>query len=108
MAWIKLQKGKKDTFLGSLRKNEVLFNLRSMYGYNDEQWLWEKFAQRGPGMVANDYEREICDGVLCGLSLLLVLALSWPCSEGFSPGHSGPPPPPKKANISKFQLDLEW
>ena len=61
-------------------------------------------------MVANDYEREICDGVLCGLSLLLVLALSWPCSEGFSPGHSGPPPPPlpKKANISKFQLDLEW
>ena len=78
-------------------------------------------------MVANDYEREICDGVLCGLSLLLVLALSWPCSEGFSPGPSGgggggggggvspwdhgPPPPPhlpKKANISKFQLDLEW
>ena len=57
-------------------------------------------------MVANDYEREICDGVLCGLSLLLVLALSWPCSEGFSPGHSGFPP--KKANISKFQLDLEW
>ena len=38
MVWIKLQKGKKDTFLGSLRKNEVLFNLRSMYGYNDEQW----------------------------------------------------------------------
>lgn len=61
-------------------------------------------------MVANDYEREICDGVLRGLSLLLVLALSWPCSEGFSPGHSGhpPPPPKKKANISKFQLDLEW
>lgn len=57
-------------------------------------------------MVANDYEREICDGVLCGLSLLLVLALSWPCSEGFSPGHSGFPP--KKASISKFQLDLEW
>ena len=50
-------------------------------------------------MAANDYEREICDGVLCGLSLLLVLALSWPCSEGF---------PPQKANISKFQLDLEW
>ena len=44
-------------------------------------------------MVANDCEREICYGVLCGLSLLLVLALSWPCSEGFSPGHSGPPPP---------------
>lgn len=50
-------------------------------------------------MVANDCEREICYGVLCGLSLLLVLALSWPCSEGFSPGHSGCPPPPKKANI---------
>lgn len=48
-------------------------------------------------MVANDCEREICYGVLCGLSLLLVLALSWPCSEGFSPGYSGsPPPPPKK------------
>lgn len=59
-------------------------------------------------MVGNDYEREICDGVLFGLSLLLVLSLSWPCSEGFSPGHSGFPPPPKKASISKFQLDLEW
>lgn len=47
-------------------------------------------------MVANDCEREICYGVLCGLSLLLVLALSWPCSEGFSPGYSGSPPPPKK------------
>ena len=54
-------------------------------------------------MVANDCEREICYGVLCGLSLLLVLALSWPCSEGFSPGHSGSPPsPPKKANIYIF------
>lgn len=51
-------------------------------------------------MVANDCEREICYGVLCGLSLLLVLALSWPCSEGFSPGHSGSPPP--KANIYIF------
>ena len=38
-------------------------------------------------MVANDYEREICDGVLCGLSLLLVL-------EGFPLGTPGPPPPP--------------
>ena len=47
-------------------------------------------------MVGNDYEREICDGVLFGLSLLLVLALSCPCSEGFSPGLSGFPPPPKK------------
>lgn len=60
-------------------------------------------------MVANDYEREICDGVLCGLSLLLVLAFSWPCCEGFPSGTPGPPPPPqKKASISKFQLDLEW
>ena len=60
-------------------------------------------------MVANDYEREICDGVLCGLSLLLVLAFSWPCCEGFPLGTPGPPPPPpKKASISKFQLDLEW
>ena len=61
-------------------------------------------------MVANDYEREICDGVLCGLSLLLVLALSWPCCEGFPLSTPGPPPPPppKKASISKFQLDLEW
>ena len=50
-------------------------------------------------MVANDCEREICYGVLCGLSLLLVLALSWPCSEG----HSGSPPPPlQKANIYIF------
>ena len=57
-------------------------------------------------MVANDYEREICDGVSCGLSLLLVLALSWPYSEGFPLGT--PVSPPKKANISKFQLDLEW
>ena len=32
-------------------------------------------------------------GVLCGSSLLLILALSWPCSEGFSPGHSGFPCP---------------
>ena len=47
-------------------------------------------------MVANDYEREICDGVLCGLSLLLVLAFSWPCCEGFPFGTPGPPPPPKK------------
>lgn len=61
-------------------------------------------------MVANDYEREICDGVLCGLSLLLVLAFSWPCCEGFPLDTPGPPspPPPKKASISKFQLDLEW
>lgn len=59
-------------------------------------------------MVANDYEREICDGVLCGLSLLLVLAFSWPCCEGFPLGTPGPPPPQKKASISKFQLDLEW
>ena len=60
-------------------------------------------------MVANDYEREICDGVLCGLSLLLVLAFCWPCCEGFPLGTPGPPPPPpKKASISKFQLDLEW
>ena len=46
-------------------------------------------------MVANDYEREICDGVLCGLSLLLVLALSWPCCEGFPLGTPGPPPKKK-------------
>ena len=46
-------------------------------------------------MVANDYEREICDGVLCGLSLLLVLALSWPCCEGFPLGTPGPPPQKK-------------
>ena len=47
-------------------------------------------------MVANDYEREICDGVLCGLSLLLVLAFSWPCCESFPLDTPGPPPPPKK------------
>ena len=57
-------------------------------------------------MVANDYEREICDGVLCGLSLLLVLALSWPCSEGFSPGHSGPPPPPPPKKSQHFEIPV--
>ena len=56
-------------------------------------------------MVGNDYEREICDGVLFGLSLLLVLALSWPCSEGFSPGHSGfPPPPPQKSQYFEIPV----
>ena len=58
-------------------------------------------------MVANDYEREICDGVLCGLSLLLVLAFSWPCSEGFSPGHSGPPPlPPPPKKTQHFEIPV--
>ena len=57
-------------------------------------------------MVANDNEREICDGVLCGLSLLLVLALSWPCSEGFSPGHSGPPPPPPPKKSQHFEIPV--
>ena len=55
-------------------------------------------------MVANDCEREICYGVLCGLSLLLVLALSWPCSEGFSPGHSGSPPPPPSKKLTFIYL----
>ena len=63
-------------------------------------------------MVANDYEREICDGVLCGLSLLLVLAFSWPCCEGFPLGTGGfppappgpPPPPPKKSQYFEIPV----
>ena len=55
-------------------------------------------------MVANDYEREICDGVLCGLSLLLVLAFSWPCCEGFPLGTPGPPRPPKKSQYFEIPV----
>ena len=42
-------------------------------------------------------------GVVCGLSLLLVLVLA---PKGFSPG-TPVFPSPKKPNISKFQFDLE-
>ena len=55
-------------------------------------------------MVANDYEREICDGVLCGLSLLLVLALSWPCCEGFPLSTPGPPLPPQKSQYLEIPV----
>ena len=44
-------------------------------------------------------------GVICGLSLLLILAL--PCSERFLSGYYGFTLS-SKTNISKFQLDLDY
>ena len=44
-------------------------------------------------------------GVICRLSLLLVLFLA--CSERFFSGYSGFPLS-SKTNISKFQLDMEF
>ena len=55
--------------------------------------MWPGFDSMWPGL-----------GVICGMSLLLVLVLA---PRGFSPG----PPfflPSSKTNISKFQFDLEF
>ena len=52
--------------------------------------------QCGPGLIPGP-------GVICGLSLLLVLALL----RGFFSGFSGFPPS-SKTNISKFQFDREF
>ena len=53
--------------------------------------------QCGPGSISRL-------GVVCGLSLLLVLVLS---PRVFSPG-TPVFPPALKTNISKFQFDLEF
>ena len=53
------------------------------------------FHQCGPGSIPGP-------GIICGLSLLLVLVLA---PRSFS-GHSGFPPS-IKTNISKFQFDLD-
>ena len=64
------------------------------------QWLsilppTQASHQCGPGLIPGL-------GVICGLSLLLVLVLA---PRGFSPGT--PVFPSSKTNSSKFQFDLE-
>ena len=44
-------------------------------------------------------------GVICGLSLLLVL---YSAPRGFSPGTPVFPSPQSKTNISKFQFDVDY
>ena len=55
------------------------------------------FCQCDPGSI-------LCSGVICGLSLLLVLVLAQ--GQGSFSGHSSFSPS-IKTNISKFQFDLD-